>query len=308
MSIHLLSVYHTSNMLRIDGKIYLAYSGTVRRNSIPACFLKRAWESLRRNAEFVGDCERVRLSPALQRRFTRKWGVALTAPKTAFDEIVGDTDVVKLDDSETFDDMFRRLYGDSFYEPDRVVQCNALDHLYGLIHRQDFERLSAIARGTVTYNAPLDTLRRHSPEQSRIEMTIDVDQNPIAILYKVQFIIRTLREARAQAAKAEPLSRRIKQQLKTLEKKLDCDLLTGGKRNFKNDDQVFMVWDCAKERKSDTEIAKIIWPDEYLVFGGRDTATGDKGRLVQRVHHYKARAAKWIQQFGDIIKDRRVVL
>ncbi len=220
-------------MLNHDGSLYLAYSGEVPRNSPKARLLKRAWESLRRNAEFRRDCQCIAASdgPHLQTRkgqFLQKWGVALTTPGRSFDEVVGDAETIQLDAPDSFNDLFRRLYGDSFYGEDRVVQCEEFNRLYHAFGQEAFQRLSAIARGQTLYDAPLKTLQRSPPDESTIHLTIDVDQHPIAILYKVQFIIRALREARVQAGKADPIERRVVQQLQTLEDRLDSDLVGDG--------------------------------------------------------------------------------
>jgi hypothetical protein len=218
-------------MLRIDGKIYLAYSGEVSRDKPQALLLKRAWESLRRSVEFRQDCQRVAdaaFSRQIKQQFVHKWGVALTDAAKSFNEIVGDAVTIQLDDSDRFNDMYRRLYGDSFYGEDRVVQCDEFNLLYNLMTRKEFEHLSAIARGQTVWNAPLETLQRGSPDRPNIHLSIDVDENLIAILYKVQFIIRALQEARVQAGKAAPIAGRVMQQLRTLEEKLDADIVDDG--------------------------------------------------------------------------------
>ena len=298
-------------MLRVDGRIYLAYSGKVARDSPQALLLKRAWESIRRNAEFREGCQHITSSctTVLQHRkgeFRQKWGVALIEPAKSFDEIVGEATSISLDEPLTFNDMYRRLYGDTFFGEDRVVQCDELNYLYGLLRPSDFQCLSAIARGQTPYEAPLRMLQRGAPANSKIHLTIDVDENPIAILYKVQFLIRTLREARVQAGKADSISLRIKQQLERLESKLDADLVGDGRRDFAQDDEVFQVWDLWQERKTDSHIAQHLWPEQYREIGGRDTATGDKGPLIQRVSNYKTRAKQWIERFAELIKDENV--
>jgi hypothetical protein len=290
-------------MYNVDGKVYLAYSGEVSRDSSQARLLKRSWESIRRNAEFKQDCQSMSIE-----RFTKKWGVRITNPKRSFDEIVREAERIKLDDSNTFNDMYRRLYGDSFYGTDRVVQCDEFNILHGTLSPNDFQRLSAIARGQIQYDAPLHTIERDAPAQSKIHLTINVDENPIAILYKVQFIMRALREARTQAGKIKPMPDRIKQQLRTLEETLDADLIGDGKRDFQHDDEVFRVWDLLEEGKSDSQIAKQLWPDEYRRVGGRDTATGEKGPLIQRVHRYKVKAKHWIQRFTEVVQGENVIL
>jgi hypothetical protein len=46
------------------------------------------------------------------------------------------------------------------------------------------------------------------------------------------------------------------------------------------------VWDLRREELTDTQIAQRLWPDEYATNGGRDSGTGDKGSLIQRVYDY----------------------
>jgi hypothetical protein len=46
------------------------------------------------------------------------------------------------------------------------------------------------------------------------------------------------------------------------------------------------VWDLRSEVLTDTQIAQRLWPDEYATNGGRDSGTGDKGSLIQRVYDY----------------------
>jgi hypothetical protein len=55
------------------------------------------------------------------------------------------------------------------------------------------------------------------------------------------------------------------------------------------------VWDLRKEGLTDTQIAQRLWPDEYATNGGRDSATGDKGSLIQRVYDYESAATKLIE-------------
>jgi len=275
--------------------------------------LKRAWESLRRSTEFQEDCHIVTASASHEKEnkkhsFHKKWGVRVFDCQKSFADISGETATIQLDDPTSFDDLYRRLYGDSFYGQDRVVRCEQLNLLYGLLGPADFQRLSEIARGQKAYDAPLPTLQRHPPEQSKIQLTIDVDENLIAILYKVQFVLRAIREARVQAGKAEAIPDRVKQRLKTLEETLDGNLVGDGRRDFRQDDEIFRVWDLTQEGNSDSQIARKMWPDEYRRVGGRDTATGEKGPVIQRVHRFKARAKEWIQRFSEVVKDKDVIL
>jgi hypothetical protein len=55
------------------------------------------------------------------------------------------------------------------------------------------------------------------------------------------------------------------------------------------------VWDLRNEKLTDTQIAQRLWPDEYATNGGRDSGTGDKGSLIQRVYDYKDAADKLIE-------------
>lgn len=301
-------------MLKIlDEIIHLAYSGKVPRDSPQALLLKRAWESLRRNAEFRSDCDTILSSETakvqdLKKRHQEKWGVALINWKRSFDEIAGETALIQLDPNNTFDDLYRRLYGDTFYGEDRVVQCAAFNHLYKLLDRKAFHWLSAVARGHVKERPPVGILSDGAPISSQVQLTIDIDKNPIAILYKVQLIIRALREARVQAGKADSISPRIKQQLQTLESNLDADLVGDGRRDFAHDDEVFQIWDLWQERKVDSQIAQQLWPEEYRKVGGRDTATGEKSPIIQRVSNCKTRAKQWIERYAEQIKDENVTV
>ena len=54
------------------------------------------------------------------------------------------------------------------------------------------------------------------------------------------------------------------------------------------------VWDLRKDGLTDTAIAQRIWPDEYSAIGGRDSGTGDKGALIQRVYDYESAAQRLI--------------
>src|SRR5262249_16210098 len=54
------------------------------------------------------------------------------------------------------------------------------------------------------------------------------------------------------------------------------------------------VWDLRKDGLTDTAIAQRIWPDEYAAIGGRDSGTGDKGALIQRVYDYESAAQRLI--------------
>ena len=170
-------------------------------------------------------------------------------------------------------DVYRRLYGDSFYKEDRVVQCEEYNRLYNLFSQDDFQRLTAAAREQRQFEG-----LTHIAVPQQIRVTIDVDENPIVILYKIKLLICVMREARVLQGLAQSLPRRIKQQLQTLESKLDADLVGDLKRNFRHDDEIFQVWDHSKGARSDSQIAQDVWPDEYQAIGGRTQPQ------VKRVH------------------------
>jgi len=54
------------------------------------------------------------------------------------------------------------------------------------------------------------------------------------------------------------------------------------------------VWDLRAEGLSDTQIAEELWPEDYERIGGRDSTTGEKGSLMQRVHDHEKAAQKLI--------------
>ncbi len=178
----------------------------------------------------------------------RKWGVALADPAKSFEDIVGGAAIVLLHDTNTFSDAYLRLYGDTIYGEDKVVQCDQYHNLYHLLGAEDFKRLSSIATGQSTHSGPIETLQDGSSIPRQIHLSIDVDQNPVAILYKIQLIIRALREARALAGKTPHLAPRTKQQLAGIAEQLD--LVGDGRRDFSKDDTTFRVWDLSQEGKT----------------------------------------------------------
>ena len=54
------------------------------------------------------------------------------------------------------------------------------------------------------------------------------------------------------------------------------------------------VWDLREEGLTDSQIAQKLWPDDYAADGGRDSGTGDKGALIQRVYDYESAAQRLI--------------
>lgn len=291
-----------------QGRTYLAYSGDVPRDSSRALLLRRAWESLRRDREFQKDCKFLtsrQPSPDLERlkaQFRLKWGLLIYDWRKSFDDIVGTKATLRLDDPDMFDDVCLRLYGDTIYDEDTVVQCNAYNKLHGLLTPGDFERVSALARGHSVIRAPLETLQDIQPS---IQLTIDVDQNLIAILYKVKLIIQALRKARVQAGNAKEYSDRIKQQLATLEEQLDSDIVGDGRRDFRQDKEEFRIWDLSDEGKTDDEIARVVWPALHGQDGGvRDSA--GRTKVGRRVDNYRKKAKKRIELYKRRIKNERV--
>ena len=47
------------------------------------------------------------------------------------------------------------------------------------------------------------------------------------------------------------------------------------------------VWDLREDGLTDTQIAQKLWSDEYTTNGGRDSGTGEKGSVIQRVYDYE---------------------
>lgn len=292
-------------MLNADGRIYLPYSGKVPRDSPQALLLKRVWESLRRNGEFLNDYQvdqvlRLEVPRSDKQRVEQKWGVAWPAANKSFQEIVGQEESIVLDDPNCFNDMYLRLYGDSFYGEDRVVQCHEFQRLCDSLSQNDRNRLIAIARGEEAVT--LGALSEGAPHESTIHLTIDVDQNPIATLYKVQIILRSLRQARVAAGSATPLDARIEQQLATFSKKLDADIVGDGRRAFRLDDDVFKVWDLSHVGKSHDEIAREVWPAQHRRDRGVRNVIRDRTAIGAKVRRYKQQAEAWIEIFSGLIK------
>jgi hypothetical protein len=71
--------------------------------------------------------------------------------------------------------------------------------------------------------------------------------------------------------------------------------LSKGRDRVKKYKSYLEVWDLRNEKLTDTQIAQRLWPDEYATNGGRDSGTGDKGSLIQRVYDYKDAADKLIE-------------
>jgi hypothetical protein len=137
---------------------------------------------------------------------------------------------------------------------------------------------------------------------------IDVEANPDAIAQAVVQDVLLLRRVRdMRGLSRRPLSRR------TITKWIRADLTPvkpweGTRDDFAQDDEVFQVWDLKQQKKTDMEIAKIVWPSKYKCGNGRDTKTGDKGLLAQRVHDYKERADTWITDYPKQVRHSMKVL
>jgi hypothetical protein len=56
------------------------------------------------------------------------------------------------------------------------------------------------------------------------------------------------------------------------------------------------VWELWQKGHSDNEIAGKLWRDEYEKTGGRDTGTGEKSPLNQKVYDHKNRACVLINE------------
>jgi len=71
---------------------------------------------------------------------------------------------------------------------------------------------------------------------------------------------------------------------------------TRRRRRLDKLDSYLAVWDLRREGLSADEIAPKLWPTEYTKKGGRDSAAGDKGPLIQRVYDYEQAAQKLIEE------------
>ncbi|MEE8112758.1 MAG: hypothetical protein V3T23_00245 [Nitrososphaerales archaeon] len=71
---------------------------------------------------------------------------------------------------------------------------------------------------------------------------------------------------------------------------------TRRRRRLDKLDSYLAVWDLRREGLSADEIAPKLWPTEYTKKGGRDSAAGDKGPLIQRVYDYEKAAQKLIDE------------
>src|SRR5262249_54009344 len=67
------------------------------------------------------------------------------------------------------------------------------------------------------------------------------------------------------------------------------------RHHFKLYADYLAIWDLREEGLTDSEIAQKLWPDKYATMGGRDSGTGDKGSLIQRVYDYKDAVDKLIE-------------
>lgn len=56
------------------------------------------------------------------------------------------------------------------------------------------------------------------------------------------------------------------------------------------------VWDLRQKGLTADAIAPKLWPEEYENIGGRDSDTGEKGALIQRVYDYEKAAQRLIEE------------
>lgn len=281
--------------------------------------VKRTWEALRRNKEFYADCQQVgapRLSDeeAAKRfkRFTEKWGVKCNDPDLSYDKIKTqvkswqsqrdgqreeDVKATRPDIPVCFVFLLSRLQGYSGPR-DTVVSCKEIEEMCAALDA------NAPRWGQMTPDQWREYRGDWAPPDT-IHFTISLDADPLTVRDRVFDDLMILRYMRYGASSA--VSRRVFQVAQGIDG-YDRDPQEGKRHDFAQDDQVWQVWDLKQQNKTDMEIAQIVWPAECQRGKGRDTKTGDKGPLAQRVHDYHQRAKEWIMECPKRVRHSMKVL
>lgn len=72
------------------------------------------------------------------------------------------------------------------------------------------------------------------------------------------------------------------------------DVLSKSRLQIQKYPEYLQVWDLWQKGLTDTQIAKKLWPEEYARGMGRDSHTGEKGLLMQRVYDHRHAAQQLI--------------
>lgn len=286
--------------------------------------VKRAWEALRRNGEFRDDCMHVRDSRRDQeafvtgfKRFTEKWGVEWNDPDRSYDQVKSSVRSYRASEAsihgetlagEVFTDipvcfafLLSRLQG---YSGPRhlIVQCQEENEMYETLQANTQRQWNHMAQSEWVKH-----LGDWTPSY-KVHLTVDIEADPFEVANRVLNILPVLHDIRVMRGHSEPYGQQVKRKLNT-RTTLIGDPYDAGKRfDFGQDDDVFKVWDLKHQGKTDMEIAQKVWPSEYVRGKGRDTATGYKGPLAQRVHDYTQRAEKWIWDIPERVRHSIKVL
>lgn len=286
--------------------------------------VKRAWEALRRYEEFRQDCKRVGATSLSKEeaevcmtRFHEKWGVACNDPDLAYKEVkaqvlslrqvwtplVGKVMACRAysDIPFCFVNLEGRLKGYSG-GTDQVVRCREIEEMFERIRNHVSE-----SEVGPTLDNQKAALNEWCPPD-KIHFTVDINTDPFTVQERVLLDLVQMRNIRVRHGYSKCLSERTLQRLQHLDHPYSRTPKEATHMDFAKDDERFRVWDLKRQGKKDMEIAQIVWLAEYKSGKGRDTTTGDKGPLAQRVHDHYQKAEQWIEEYPKWVRHAMVVL
>ena len=285
-------------------------------------YVKRVWEALRRNKEFRDDCraagdsrkndEKVTVA---SRNLNEKWAVECNDYDLTYEEIKARipsirsqirgqqpemVEAVYPDVPDCFRLLVARLLGASG-TIDLIVRC----HEYEEMHKRLRDKA-----GVTYHDIGADQwikLLDNWVSPNRIHFDVDVDADPFEVANRVTSYLCVLHDVRALRGFSQPYKKRTIQKLEAFSRNSPSSFPKDKERKvFARDVEVFRVWDLRQQHLTDTQIAKQLWPREFKIQGkARNSTTGDKGPLCQRVHDCMRLAEEWIERLPARIKHPR---
>lgn len=283
--------------------------------------VKRYWEALRRTEEFRSDCMyRGDARPSEEKiktrvtRLNEKWGVASTKSDLSYEDFKRHdvplrSVIAKLQGSETAQEI----------APDIPLRMEALYHrivkLNSIVRSREQDELDEVLEVSTNgrwVELPSDRQYQLLKKQGwcppqKIHFTVDVDADPFVACEHVMDILTQMRYIRSLSGYSPELSKRTMQKLHARGHGFS-NPQDGVRYDFTQDDQFWQVWDLKQQHKTDMEIAQILWPREYKAGKGRNTKTGEKGALAQRVHYCHQEAKQWIKEYPKQVRHSMQVL
>lgn len=262
--------------------------------------VRRAWEAVRRNPEFRKDCQGLIQMDGEEHeitftRFKEKWGVAVTDPDYSYEDVKNVSTTMKEahgsvaareKDKDSIPDipmhlseLDNRLSGFSG-DINRTVHCE--EELGVISSIRDRMKETGQASFPSVDQWPNLLKGRWNPSRYA-HLTIDIEAPIKDILKEVESTIKSLFVLRLFMGFTSPRD----------EKK---------RYHFDDDEENFKVYDLFEQDKTADEIIKLMWPEEYKRYGGRDTKIAEKGRLIQRAYNKRERITEWIKEYSNLIK------